>query len=98
MLGEAHQIPGLIRFVARIISGIFSWIKEPRKGSPLSTRSTIKYREFNWGGLSYKSYKSEQIGPPIERTVADPLIEAAQTKRLLPQGSADSDEQGARPT
>lgn len=98
MLGEADRIPDLIRFVPKIISAFLAWIRRLRKESPLGRRSRVEYREFQWGGLSYKSYTFEQSGPPIEDAAADRVIEQAQSKRLSMHEGSERDEQVARPT
>jgi hypothetical protein len=72
MLGEAHQILGLIRFVAKIISGVLKWIRRPHQDKPLSKRRVVIQRvveiertrstDQSKFAFTLKSYRSEEIG------------------------------------
>lgn len=74
MLGEADQIVRLMRFVAKVISGIWGWFNKPHRNPPLSNRKLVKQgcftfrRKYKDGGeilLSHKWHRSEEFGPDL---------------------------------
>lgn len=73
MLGETNQIFGLIR-LAKWIGSFWRWLRKP----PLPVKRTlIEAKEFEWGGLRYRSFKFEQIEPPSDDSPTGRTIEQA---------------------
>lgn len=93
MLGEADQIVRLIRFVAKVISGIWGWFRKPHRNHPLSKRRQVKQgcftyeRKYPNGGelsLSIEWHRSEKIGPEL-------VAQEAQAVQLSPQETTRQD-------
>ena len=87
MLGEADQIVRLIRFVAKVISGIWGWFRKPHRNRPLSKRRLVKQGCFTFRrkhadgrelSLSLKWHRSDETGPDL----------VAQEVQAIPTGAA----------